>query len=97
MQDAVAQAGWDWAHDFILGMVEGRNPDVALTRDAAFDVAAAAVLIAYRAGLREGTVRAGGQPLVEEPYSDTDVTEQMLRYDEGFATKYGYVRKTPSF
>lgn len=94
--DATAAVGWEWAHDFILGMVEGRNPDVEMTRDVSFDIAAAAVLIAYRAGLREGYVRAGVEPPAEEGYSDSDVTDQIHRFDAAFAAQYGFVKKSPS-
>lgn len=90
--DDTAGAGWEWAHDFVLGMVEDRNPEVEMTREAAFDIAAAAVLVAYRAGLREGYIRAGVTPPIEEPYSDSDLTEQMRRYDAAFAERYGFVR-----
>lgn len=95
-QDMTSAVGWEWAHDFVLGLIEDRNPHVDITRDVAFDIAAAAVLVAYRAGLREGYARAGVEPPQEEPYSDSDVTEQIARYDEAFAERYGFVKKSPS-
>lgn len=90
--DVTVGAGWEWAHDFVLGLVEDRNLRVAVSREVAFDIAAAAVLVAFRAGLREGHLRAGVEPPAEEPYTDTDISDQIRRYDAEFASRYGFTR-----
>jgi hypothetical protein len=71
--DDIAQRGWDWSHAVLKNITDLR----------AFDIAGCAVLVAYRAGLREGGRKVAGCNWVEEPYSDTDITAQIARFEAG--------------
>ena len=77
----LAHKGWIWAHEMIRPMWD-RNLSHA-------DAAACAILIAYRAGIREGMDRCGKAPS-EIPYSDFDITDQMKRFDEGIMSEYDW-------
>jgi hypothetical protein len=79
--DEVAEAGWYWAHN-IISPIWLKKVDHA-------DAAACAVLIAYRAGIREGLSRAGGTPN-EILYSDFDLTAQMDRFDESMSEMWDW-------
>lgn len=79
--DPIAEQGWYWAHNMIRPMWTEKVAHA--------DAAACAILIAYRAGLREGLNRAGRTP-VELPYSDWDITDQMARFDESMKKTYDW-------
>lgn len=73
--------GWIWAHEMVRPIYDANVSHA--------DAAYAAILIAYRSGLREGLDRAGRTPN-EILYSDFDLTDQMERFDEGMTKAYGW-------
>jgi hypothetical protein len=79
--DPIAEQGWYWAHNMIRPMWTEKVAHA--------DAAACAILVAYRAGLREGMSRKGSVP-EEIPYSDFDLTTQMFRFDESMKHMYNW-------
>lgn len=87
--DPIADQGWYWAHNIVRPLWD--------TDIAGAEAAYCAILIAYRAGLREGLARTGQAPN-EIDYSDFDLTGQMERFDESMAFMYDWplgVRTAP--
>lgn len=81
--DPIAEQGWLWAHRILDPLHDSDKR--------AWDVAVCAVLVAYRAGVRAGNPT----PLDEVEYSDSDITGQIARLNEGFAARGWKVPSMP--
>lgn len=79
--EPIAEAGWYWAHNIVRPLWD--------TDLAGAEAAYCAILVAYRAGLREGLARTGQTP-IEIDYSDFDITGQMDRFDADMARRYDW-------